>query len=177
MATVIGSNKEEHDRKFMEQRGQIPKSNNDPSIAGLKAAPKKANPYADLSRSELKAHKEQIKERLKEKPYYSWSLDNEPIFDHEGNESAGDDYARIDKLYVPEEKRSKGVGRKLLRDSIQEIQQKHPNMPIKLAALPFGKNGLDMENLVKFYESEGFDIANTEGHAVVMQHDGIIRKY
>ena len=38
MATVIGSNKEEHDRKFMEQRGQIPKSNNDPSIAGLKAA-------------------------------------------------------------------------------------------------------------------------------------------
>ena len=56
----------------------------------------------------------QIKEVLKEKPYCSWSIDNEPIFDHEGNESAGDDYARIDKLYVPEEKRSKGVGRKLL---------------------------------------------------------------
>ena len=50
-------------------------------------------------------------------------------------------------------------------------------MPIKLATLPFGKKGLDMENLVEFYESEGFDIENTEGHAVVMQHDGIIRKY
>ena len=29
-------------------------------------APKKANPYADLSRDELKAHKAQIKEVLKE---------------------------------------------------------------------------------------------------------------
>ena len=29
-------------------------------------APKKANPYADLSRNELKAHKAQIKEVLKE---------------------------------------------------------------------------------------------------------------
>jgi len=124
--------------------------------------------------------KEYMEKKLnatKEKPYSSWSLDNDPIFDHEGNEFAGDDYARIDKLYVPAKERSSGVGRKLLRDTIQEIQQKHPNMPIKLAALPFGEKGLDMENLVKFYESEGFDIANIEGHAVVMQHDGIIRKY
>ena len=31
-----------------------------------KPAPKKAHPYADLSRDELKAHKAQIKEVLKE---------------------------------------------------------------------------------------------------------------
>ena len=30
------------------------------------SAPKKANPYSDLSRDELKAHKAQIKEVLKE---------------------------------------------------------------------------------------------------------------
>ena len=34
--------------------------------SGIKPTVKQANPYADLSRSELKAHKEQIKEILKE---------------------------------------------------------------------------------------------------------------
>ena len=104
--------------------------------------------------------------------YVSWDIENDPVFDEDGAESVGEDYALIEKIYVPEADRSSGVGRRILRESIHEIQQQHPDMPIKIAAYPFGDNTLDMEDLVNFYESEGFDVVNTDGHAVIMEHDG-----
>ncbi len=109
-----------------------------------------------------------------DKSYVSWDIENDPIFDEDGFESVGEDYALIEKIYVPEADRSNGVGRRILRESIHEIQQQHPDMPIKIAAYPFGDNALDMEDLVNFYESEGFDVVNTDGHAVIMEHDGSI---
>ena len=53
MAVVTSNNKAEWKENEMVRRNGQP-------------APKKANPYADLSRDELKAHKAQIKEVLKE---------------------------------------------------------------------------------------------------------------
>ena len=132
------------------------------SIAGVKA--KTLNPhYRDIKQP-----------NGNDKSYVSWDIENDPIFDEDGFESAGEDYALIEKIYVPEADRSNGVGRRILRESIHEIQQQHPDMPIKIAAYPFGDNALDMEDLVNFYKSEGFDVVNTDGHAVIMEHDGSI---
>jgi hypothetical protein len=108
----------------------------------------------------------------KDKPYLSWSINSNPNYDEEGNETPGENYALIDKLYVPESERKKGLGRTMIKNSLAEIQKKHPHLPIKVSAYPFGKNPIDMDNLVKFYQSEGFDVDNTDGHAVIMKHDG-----
>jgi GNAT superfamily N-acetyltransferase len=113
-------------------------------------------------------------EAAPEGSYVSWVINNDPVFDEEGNETAGEDYALIEKIFVPKESRGRGAGRALLRNALREITAAHPGMDIKLAALPFD-DGMDMEDLVSFYESEGFDVDNTDGDAVVMKFDGRIR--
>lgn len=107
--------------------------------------------------------------------YAAWSIDQEEEIDDEGNETPGEKYVLLDKLFIPAGSRGNGLGRKLLRNTLAEIQEKHPDLPIRLAALPYDKSPLDMADLVKFYESEGFDIENTDSHAVIMRFDGQIR--
>lgn len=107
--------------------------------------------------------------------YVSWGVTTDPVFDEDGNESESDEYALIEKIFVPEESRRDGAGRRMLRDTLREIQSDYPGMSIKIAAYPFGENKIDMTDLVEFYESEGFDIENTDSHAVIMEFDGRIR--
>jgi len=107
--------------------------------------------------------------------YVSWGLQSDPEFDDEGNESTGDEYALIEKIYVPPSQRGNGIARKMLRSALAEIKQEHPDLPIKIAALPFGEDAIEMEDLVSFYESEGFDVSNTDSDAVIMEFDGRIR--
>lgn len=112
-------------------------------------------------------------------PYVSWGLDEDPIFDIDGNEIGVDEYVGISRVYVPPYQRGKGVATKMLRESLKEIQEKYPGKPVRLAALPFDKGSegvLDMDELVSFYEKEGFDVINTDGSAVIMQFDGRIRQ-
>ena len=99
--------------------------------------------------------------------YVSWDLETEVLFDEDGFEYDGDDYALIEKIWVPESDRGQGKGRKMLESAIEEIRAQHGKITIKIAALPFD-NGMEMNDLVSFYESVGFDVEDTSGHAVIM---------
>lgn len=101
--------------------------------------------------------------------YISWSVDTEVMFDDEGNESSGKEYALIAGIYVPAAERGRGIGSKMLRDTIAEIKAKHPDMMIGLAALPFDDCPMDMCELVEYYERFGFTVTNTDGAAVIME--------
>ena len=57
----------------------------------------------------------------------------------------------------------------MLREAIAEAKQQYPTLSIKVAALPFGDDQIDMSDLVAFYESEGFSVSNCDGHAVIME--------
>jgi hypothetical protein len=106
----------------------------------------------------------------KGKNYIDYSISSDTIFDHEGNEFEGPEYHLIDKIYVQPNERGTGKASKMLKETIEKMQKTRPDLPIKVNALPFDKNssppGLDMEELVRFYEKHGFDIENTEGNAV-----------
>mgnify|MGYP000594273748 FL=1 len=99
--------------------------------------------------------------------YVSWDLETVVLFDVDGCEYSGEQYAIIEKIWVPESDRGQGKGRKMLEAAIEEIKAKHGKITIKIAALPFD-NGMDMADLVAFYESIGFDVEDTSGHAVIM---------
>ena len=101
--------------------------------------------------------------------YVSWDVNEDPVFDDEGEEVGSEEYVLIEKLFVPSHQRRQGVARKLLREAIAEAKQQYPTLPIKVAALPFGDDQIDMVDLVAFYESEGFSVTNTDGHAVIME--------
>ena len=101
--------------------------------------------------------------------FVSYGVDVEEKFDDEGEELDGEEYVLIDKIEVDEEMRGKGLGRKYLRESIKNIEKEHPGLPIRLAALP-DPGTMDMSDLVDFYETEGFDVINTDGDAVAMEY-------
>ena len=101
--------------------------------------------------------------------YVSWDLNEDLVFDSEGEEIGSEEYVLIEKLFVPPHQRRQGVARKLLREAIAEVRQQYHDLPIKIAALPFGDDQIDMDDLVAFYESEGFSVTNTDGHAVIME--------
>ena len=98
--------------------------------------------------------------------YVSWGVQSDDVYDAEGEVVGAEEYALIEKVWVPESDRGNGIGRKLLREAIEEIKAAGHDT-IKIAALPFD-GGMDMADLVAFYESEGFEIENCEGHAVIM---------
>lgn len=99
--------------------------------------------------------------------YVSWGLETVVLFDVDGCEYNGEQYAIIEKIWVPESDRGQGKGRKMLEAAIEEIKAEHGKITIKIAAMPFD-NGMDMADLVAFYESIGFDVEDTSGHAVIM---------
>ena len=99
--------------------------------------------------------------------YVSWDLETAVLFDVDGCEYYGEQYAIIEKIWVPESDRGQGKGRKMLEAAIEEIKAEHGKITIKIAALPFD-NGMDMADLVAFYDSIGFDVEDTSGHAVIM---------
>ena len=101
--------------------------------------------------------------------YVSWGLTEDPVFDSEGEEIGSEEYVLIEKLFVPSHQRRQGIARKLLREAIAEARQQYPTLSIKVAALPFGDDQIDMAELVAFYESEGFLVSNCDGHAVIME--------
>ena len=101
--------------------------------------------------------------------FVSWGLTEEPLFNGEGEEVGSKEYVLIEKIFVPPRQRRQGVARKLLREAIAEAKQQYPTLPIKVAALFFGDDRVDMADLVAFYESEGFSVSNCDSHAVIME--------
>jgi hypothetical protein len=107
----------------------------------------------------------------------SWSVANETYFDDEGDEVDGPEFVLIEKVFVPEGSRKKGVGRAILREALREIQENHPDLEVKLSAYPLGvgKKAIGLSDLVAFYESEGFVAGESPGDAVEMSFDGRVR--
>lgn len=101
--------------------------------------------------------------------FISYDLTADDIYNDEGDVIGTDEYVLIEKLFVAVEDRRQGVGRKMLRDAIAETRKEHGNITIKVAALPFGDDAIEMADLVAFYETEGFDVTDTAGDAVIME--------
>ena len=103
--------------------------------------------------------------------YISYDLTSEEVYNRDGDVVGYDDYVLIEKLFVAVEDRRQGVARKMLRDAIADIRKEHGNkMSIRLAALPFGEDAIEMEDLVAFYESEGFSVVYAgDSDAVIME--------
>lgn len=97
--------------------------------------------------------------------YVSWEVNSDEIYDEEGGVVGVEEYALIEKVWVPEGQRGQGKGRKLIEEALKEIEE--TGLTCKIAALPFD-GGMDMADLVEWYESFGFSVEDTSGHAVVM---------
>lgn len=60
--------------------------------------------------------------------------------------------ALIHNLFVQEQARNKGLGRKLLNVCVLRIKKKWPNLEIKIVAQP-AEPGIDKVRLTNFYKS------------------------
>lgn len=98
----------------------------------------------------------------------AYRIETEIDFDEEGYEVEGEQYVLIEKLFVPAENRGNGIARSLLREAISHARATYPRMVIRLVAEPLDAD-TDMDRLVAFYESEGFDVIEA-GEIVVMEH-------
>jgi ribosomal protein S18 acetylase RimI-like enzyme len=87
-----------------------------------------------------------------EQGYVDWSVYSDPVFDDEGNESTGDEYVKIDNLFVKPEFRGHGYARKMLEQAIEMIQKQTPDMEIKIVPEP-KDDTTDYTRLVDFYSS------------------------
>lgn len=103
--------------------------------------------------------------------YQSWSLESDIYISEDGEEVRGEEYALIEKIFVPACERGRGVGTALLREAIAEIRAEHGGIVIKLAALPLDRD-TDLFQLVAWYEREGFSVESTAGDAVAMAYEG-----
>jgi len=87
-----------------------------------------------------------------EQGYVEWSVYSDPVFDEEGNESDGEEYVKIDNLFVKPEFRGQGYARKMLEQAIDMIQKQTPDMEIKIVPEP-KDDTTDFSRLEQFYES------------------------
>lgn len=101
------------------------------------------------------------------KAYVSWDITEDDLYDDEGDVVGIEEYVLIEKVWVPTSERGQGKGRQLIVEALAEIEIAHPGMTIKIAALPFD-GGMEMAELVEWYETFGFDVTDTSGHAVIM---------
>ena len=101
--------------------------------------------------------------------YVSYSLTQDDIYSTEGDVIGVDEYVLIDKVFVPLLERCKGKGREIMVDALEEIKRDFSGITVKIAALPFGEESIDMDDLVKFYETLGFAISDVSGDAVILE--------
>lgn len=81
-----------------------------------------------------------------------------------------DPYLLISGLDVSSEHRRQGHGRALLQAAVAYARKEFPDLPIKLAAVP-DSDGIGIEALIAFYESEGFEIVETDP-VICMEYRG-----
>jgi GNAT superfamily N-acetyltransferase len=97
---------------------------------------------------------------LEEYGFISDTVTHDSVIDEDGEEVDGDDYILIELVYVKPEYRGMGIARKLLVDFLKK--NRSCGMDIRLVALP-KEDEIDIERLVKFYESVGFSIDDEQG--------------
>lgn len=101
------------------------------------------------------------------KEYISYYIDQEEIYDDEGDVIGEEDYWLISMVYVPAEMRGNGVARKMMEEAIADIREKDSSLPIKLWCEAQDKD-TDQELLAAFYESFGFE-ATGNGAEMVLE--------
>ena len=67
--------------------------------------------------------------------YVSWTVTEDDIYDADGEVVGVEEYALIEKVWVPAEQRGQGKGRELVEQAIKEIEV--TGLSCKIAALPF----------------------------------------
>jgi GNAT superfamily N-acetyltransferase len=70
-------------------------------------------------------------------------------------------YVLISGLDVVPEYRRQGHGRALLRAAIAYAKAEFPHLPLRLAAVP-DSDSMDLDSLIAFYASEGFEMVDTD---------------
>lgn len=78
------------------------------------------------------------------------------------------DIVLVSDLHVSPEHRRQGHGRALLRAAVDYAKAEFPHFPVRLAAVP-DSDGMDLEALIAFYASEGFEVIET-GPVVCMEY-------
>lgn len=89
------------------------------------------------------------------KNYVSYSVNQEEIYDEEGEVSYGDDYWLIEKCYVAPELRGQGIARMMMVVAIAAMRAERPDLKIRLVCEAQDED-TDQELLAGFYESLGF---------------------
>jgi ribosomal protein S18 acetylase RimI-like enzyme len=68
-------------------------------------------------------------------------------------------YVSIFDLFVHPLLRRKGIAKIMLEETIKEIKNKYPGIPITIKAEPFGEeNGMSKKQLIKFYSKYNIEI-------------------
>ena len=81
-----------------------------------------------------------------------WSTYQDREMDDDGDDFFGEEYVKIDNLFVKKEYRGQGWGRKLLERAIELIKKQYPTHSIKIVPEPKDKD-TDQEKLAAFYYS------------------------
>jgi len=102
-----------------------------------------------------------------DKNYVSWGVEQDPVFDSEGNETEGEPYVKIDYVVIDESNRGRGLARAALHYELQQIKKEHPDLEVKIIADPM-EESVDRDQLVEFYESMGFDATDEDVGAGVL---------
>lgn len=86
-----------------------------------------------------------------------WDVYSDPVFDDEGNESEGEEYVKIDNLFVSPEYRGQGHARELMLHAIAQIEKDFPGLEIMIVPVPKDET-TDFNKLSSFYEDLGLTV-------------------
>jgi ribosomal protein S18 acetylase RimI-like enzyme len=87
-----------------------------------------------------------------EQGYIDWDVYADEELDDEGYEVEGEEYIKIDNLFVKPEYRGQGFARKLLTQAIEMIQKQAPGLEVKIVPEP-KDDQTTFTRLAAFYES------------------------
>ena len=109
-------------------------------------------------------------------PFAEWRIDETMEFrfnrDTMDYEEIYEPYILLEKLFVPEDQRGQGAGRKVLNAFIEEIKSLYPGIKIRLSADPDDADFMSVDDLVDFYKSAGFKEILSEGATPIMEYKG-----
>jgi ribosomal protein S18 acetylase RimI-like enzyme len=86
-----------------------------------------------------------------------WDTYTDQYIDEDGNECDGEEYVKIDNLFVKSEFRGQGFARKLMEQAIEMIEKQYPCMTIKIVPEP-KDDTTDLSRLAGFYDSLGLEV-------------------
>ena len=86
-----------------------------------------------------------------------WDVYTDQYIDEDGNECDGEEYVKIDNLFVKPEFRGQGFARALMLQAIEMIGTQYPGMEIKIVPEPKDET-TDFNRLAAFYESLGLEV-------------------